>query len=88
MIGRLISRSLLILSDELMYCYSVLVKPVRTALDMDDNGLPTAKELACLHGPPAGESTSAVAGFRPFAARDSRLVSNEQIDQLRDEVGL
>jgi hypothetical protein len=55
---------------------------------MDDNGLATAKELACLHGPPAGESTSAVAGFRPFAARDSRLMSNEQIDQLRDEVGL
>jgi len=29
-----------------------------------------------------------VAGFRPFAASDQQLVSNEQIDQLRDLEGL
>jgi len=29
-----------------------------------------------------------VAGFRPFAASDQRLVSNELIDQLRDLEGL
>jgi hypothetical protein len=29
-----------------------------------------------------------VAGFRPFAASDQRLVSNEQIDQLRDLEGI
>jgi len=29
-----------------------------------------------------------VAGFRPFAAHNQRLVSNEQIDQLRDLEGL
>jgi len=28
-----------------------------------------------------------VAGFRPFAASDQKLVSNEQIDQLRDLEG-
>jgi hypothetical protein len=61
---------------------------VRTTLDMEADGLATAKELARLHGLPAGESTPAVAGFRPFAAHDGRVVSNEQIDQLRDEAGL
>lgn len=29
-----------------------------------------------------------VAGFRPFAASDQHVVSNEQIDQLRDREGL
>jgi hypothetical protein len=29
-----------------------------------------------------------VAGFRPFAASDQRLVSNKQIDKLRDLEGL
>ncbi len=29
-----------------------------------------------------------VAGFRPFAASDQQLVSNEQIDQLRDLEGI
>jgi hypothetical protein len=28
-----------------------------------------------------------LAGFRPFAASDQQLVSNEQIDQLRDLEG-
>ena len=29
-----------------------------------------------------------VAGFRPFAARDQQLVSNEEIDKLRDLEGI
>jgi hypothetical protein len=29
-----------------------------------------------------------VAGFRPFAASDQQLVSNEHIDQLRDLEGI
>ena len=29
-----------------------------------------------------------VAGFRPFAARDQHLVSNEEIDKLRDLEGI
>jgi hypothetical protein len=37
----------------------------------------------------AGETKRAgVAGFRPFAAADQKLVTNEQIDQLRDREGL
>jgi len=83
---------------------------VRTTLDIEDDVLAAAKELARRQGTsagqmvsrllraalngradqghPAGESTPAVAVFRPFAAQDGRVVSNEQIDQLRDEAGL
>ena len=35
-----------------------------------------------------GPSPVGVAGFRPFEAPDLQLVSNEQIDQLRDQDGL
>jgi hypothetical protein len=39
--------------------------------------------------PPAQRSGAAVvAGFHPFAAGDQRLVSNEEIDKLRDLEGL
>lgn len=84
--------------------------PVRTTLDIEDDVLAAAKELARRQGTtagqmvsrllraalngradqalPAGASSPAVAGFRPFAAQDGRVVSNEQIDQLRDEAGL
>lgn len=37
----------------------------------------------------AGQTGQAMlAGFRPFAAANQRLVTNEQIDQLRDREGL
>ena len=36
---------------------------------------------------PAGAATT-VAGFRPFQAQSGVVVSNDQIDQLRDEAGL
>ena len=39
-------------------------------------------------GSPSPQPSEAVAGFRPFPARAARLVTNDQIDQLRDEAGL
>ncbi|MFM7266465.1 MAG: hypothetical protein ACKOZW_12925 [Cyanobium sp.] len=83
---------------------------MRTTLDIEDDVLAAAKELARRQGTtagqmvsrllraalngradqglPAGDYTPVVAGFRPFAAQNGRVVSNEQIDQLRDEAGL
>ncbi|MCP9927887.1 ribbon-helix-helix domain-containing protein [Cyanobium sp. CH-040] len=83
---------------------------MRTTLDIEDDVLAAAKELArrqgmsagrmvsrllraALSGEPqqarAGETKPAgVAGFRPFTAADQKLVTNEQIDQLRDREGL
>lgn len=39
-------------------------------------------------GLPAATPTPAVAGFCPFPARAGQVVTNEQIDQLRDDAGL
>jgi hypothetical protein len=80
---------------------------MRTTLDIEDDVLAAAKELARRQGVSAGQVVSrllrsalsgdtrarpsgvaVVAGFRPFAASDQRLVSNELIDQLRDLEGL
>jgi hypothetical protein len=82
-------------------------RAMRTTLDIEDDVLAAAKELAQLQGVSAGKVVSrllrsaltgeasarpsgyaVVAGFRPFAASDQRLVSNEEIDQLRDLEGL
>ncbi len=47
-----------------------------------------------LSGEPADKATSIepeaanVAGFRPFAAEEQRLVTNDQIDPLRDQDGV
>ena len=79
---------------------------MRTTLDIEDDVLTAAKELARRQGVSAGKVVSnllrtaltgeasaqrsgaaVVAGFRPFAASDQQLVSNEQIDQLRDFEG-
>jgi hypothetical protein len=79
---------------------------MRTTLDIEDDVLTAAKELARRQGVSAGKVVSkllrsaltgealaqhpgaaVVAGFRPFAASDQQLVSNEQIDQLRDLEG-
>jgi hypothetical protein len=38
--------------------------------------------------PGAAKPTPSVAGFRPFQALGGSVVTNEQIDQLRDESGL
>jgi hypothetical protein len=80
---------------------------MRTTLDIEDDVLAAAKELAHRQGASAGKVVSnllrsgltgkapsepygaaIVAGFRPFAASDQQLVSNEQIDQLRDLEGI
>jgi hypothetical protein len=82
---------------------------VRTTLDIDDDVLAAARELARRQGTSAGQMVSRllraalngsafpqppaaasprVAGFRPFPARAGQVVSNDQIDQLRDEAGL
>ena len=80
---------------------------MRTTLDIEDDVLAAAKELARRQGISAGQVVSkllrsaltgaastqhsgaaVVAGFRPFAASDQQLVSNEQIDTLRDREGI
>ena len=84
---------------------------MRTTLDIEDDVLAAAKELARRQGTSAGQMVSrllraalsgqattgsapapppaeAVAGFRPFPTQADRLVTNDQIDQLRDEAGL
>jgi hypothetical protein len=69
---------------------------MRTTLDIEDDVLAAAKELAHRQGISAGQVVSrllcsALTGegrFRPIAAHNQRLVSNEQIDQLRDLEGL
>ena len=83
---------------------------MRTTLDIEDDVLAAAKELARRQGTSAGQMVSqllraalrgaaaphlspsgdspSIAGFRPFPARAGQLVTNERIDQLRDEAGL
>jgi hypothetical protein len=83
---------------------------MRTTLDIEDDVLAAAKELARRQGTSAGAMVSrllraalsgssapgttppapvsTVAGFRPFPAQGGQLVTNDQIDQLRDEAGL
>lgn len=74
-------------------------RAMRTTLDIEDDVLAVAKELAHRRGVSAGKVVSSllrsaltgkaptqpygaavVAGFRPFAASDQQLVSQEQID--------
>ena len=75
---------------------------MRTTLDIDDDVLRAAKELARREkktagtiiselarralnaAPPAVREPKAVHGFRPFAKRGG-LVTNAQIDKLREE---
>jgi len=80
---------------------------VRTTLDIEDDVLAAARELARRQGMSAGQmvsrllrtalsggttsgpasaaSGSAVAGFRPFPAQAGQVVTDEQVDRLRDE---
>jgi hypothetical protein len=82
---------------------------MRTTLDIEDDILSAAKELArsrqvstsrmissllreALTGRPAREmpdqpATKSVGGFRPFPARGV-LVTNEQVNNLRDQEGV
>ncbi|MCP9916654.1 hypothetical protein [Cyanobium sp. ATX 6F1] len=84
---------------------------MRTTLDIEDDLLAAAKELAMRQGTSAGKvvsrliraalssqvteagsggitRSSSVAGFRPFNASTQKLVTNEQVDQLRDQDGI
>jgi hypothetical protein len=83
---------------------------MRTTLDIEDDVLAAARELARRQGTTAGQVVSrllraalsgaastgqaavetppTIAGFRPFQAPGGAVVTNEQIDQLRDEAGL
>jgi Bacterial antitoxin of type II TA system, VapB len=83
---------------------------MRTTLDIDDDLLAAAKEIARREGTTAGEvvsrllrrsltgagasmpasraKRSAVAGFMPFPARAGVVVTNEQVDRLRDAEGI
>jgi len=75
---------------------------VRTTLDIDDDVLRAAKELArrekksagaviseltrkaLTASPPSTREPKTLHGFRPFPRR-GRIVTNDQVDKLRDE---
>ena len=90
---------------------------MRTTLDIDDDLLIAAKEIARRDGTSAGAVVSRLvrasltgrvgepaeapaagasllrgranaAGFRPFKARPGKVVTNEQVNRLRDELGI
>lgn len=83
---------------------------MRTTLDIDDDLLTAAKELARQEGATAGQIVSrllrhsltgaptlavasrtlpkGVAGFVPFPPRPGVVVTNEQVDTLRDAEGV
>ncbi len=64
---------------------------MRTTLDLEDDVLAAAKELARRQGTsvqPQAAEAPAIGGFRPFPALGARVVTNEAIDQLRDQTGL
>lgn len=83
---------------------------MRTTLDIDDDLLAAAKELARREGSTAGAIVSRllrrslagqepqparrggaarrVAGFEPFPASDGVIVTNEQVNALRDAEGI
>ena len=82
---------------------------MRTTLDIDDDLIAAAKELARHEGATAGQIVSrllrqsltgrgdlvpprarskAVAGFVPFPAKAGVVVTNDQINRLRDAEGL
>lgn len=76
---------------------------MRTTLDIDDDLLAVAKELARREGATAGQVVSrllrrsltgsdstrrSVAGFQPFPAKPGVLTTNEQVDALRGAAGM
>jgi hypothetical protein len=83
---------------------------MRTTLDIDDDLLTAAKELARREGATAGQVVSrllrqsltgaqarvssnlphpkSVAGFVPFPPRPGVVVTNEQVDAMRDAEGI
>jgi hypothetical protein len=79
---------------------------MRTTLDIDDDVLRAAKELAQRERVSAGQVVSrllrqamtasqspapvapeGVAGFRPFSRSNPQVVTNEQVNAIRDQEG-
>lgn len=78
---------------------------MRTTIDIEDDVLAAAKELARLQNVSAGcivsklirealagqrhvlPGETLIIGFRPFPARGT-LVTNQQVDELRDQEGI
>lgn len=79
---------------------------MRTTIDIEDDVLAAAKELARMQNVSAGQivskllrnalageaaqdglETRQIGGFRPFPARNS-IVTNDKVDQLRDQEGI
>jgi len=80
---------------------------MRTTIDIEDDVLAAAKEIARRRHVSAGKvvsellrkalsgagereraSQDTVGGFRPFSSPDTRIVTNEQVDRLRDDEGI
>ena len=80
---------------------------MRTTIDIEDDVLAAAKEIARRRHVSAGKvvsellrkalsgvgerervSQNTVSGFRPFSSPDTRIVTNEQVDRLRDDEGI
>ncbi len=79
---------------------------MRTTIDIEDDVLAAAKEIARSRHVSAGKVVSellrralsggnerdstepVVGGFRPFSSPDQRLVSNDEINRLRDDEGI
>lgn len=82
---------------------------MRTTLDIDDDLLQAAKDLARQEKTTAGRVVSNLlrqaltrvhppgdsqplnngpCGFRPFSSPDAQVVNNDQVNQLRDQLGI
>ena len=82
---------------------------MRTTLEIDDDLLQAAKDLARqkkttagqvvsgllrqaltqVHSPQDSQSiNSSTCGFRPFSSADAQVVNNDQVNQLRDQLGV
>ncbi len=82
---------------------------MRTTIDIEDDLLEAAKEIARRQHVSAGKVISrllraalsgaeqdditlapgrAVGGFRPFAPKRGQIVTNDKVDQLRDDEGI
>ena len=83
---------------------------MRTTIDIDDDVLAAAKELAHRQKVSAGKvvsqllraslvrnlplngdiphGTKTIGGFKPFISKDSKVVTNEVVEQLREDEGI
>ncbi len=59
---------------------------MRTTLDIEDDLLLATKELARKERVSASKIEAG--GFRPFTSVNSRIVTNNKVNQLRDDEGV